>query len=255
MLRVNNLNGFGSRRASLDALLLASPIFIDPTNLSSMWQEITGTSGTPVGANDVVGSIRNLGTLGGIARATTTGQRPILRNSGSLWWLEINGTTNDISLPFTLQTPNSIWMANGLRVESTSEDWCGFGSWISSGNSDWQTATTFVAGRQQNTNNFIVSRNNSPTIAAQAFSYSTDTVFTALSSTGEISTKVDLGSKVSDFRTSGAHSVDTVRFFSRLSGETVAGRFTGFVARFEVPSVADENAIISRIAARQGRTL
>lgn len=76
-------------------------IWVDPSDLSIMRQEITGASAsTPVVSGDPVGSILNKGAVGGWLTAPSTGARPILRtDGGGRYYLEFDGS-ND-SLEFT----------------------------------------------------------------------------------------------------------------------------------------------------------
>lgn len=89
MLRLNHLDGLGVRFAE------GFRVFFDPSVLSSMRQDRTGAAATiPAAVDQPVGSILNLGTLGGWWTAPSDTARPILRNAGSVWWLE--GSTNRI---------------------------------------------------------------------------------------------------------------------------------------------------------------
>lgn len=70
-------------------------IWFDPSDLSSMWQEITGSSGfTPVAVGDPIGSIRNKGTVGGWATAPSTSNRPVLGKTGDLYYIKADINTS-----------------------------------------------------------------------------------------------------------------------------------------------------------------
>lgn len=97
--------GFGlglSRRRARNlygAPPIAMTVWIDPRNLGSMRQEITGASATtPAVVDSPVGSVRNLGSLGGWFQSPSTSARPILRNSGARFWLEFDGSDDSINL-------------------------------------------------------------------------------------------------------------------------------------------------------------
>lgn len=63
----------------------------DPSDLSTMYQDTAGT--TPcTSAGQTVGKILDKSGNGCHATAPNNGARPILRNSGALWWLEFNGS-------------------------------------------------------------------------------------------------------------------------------------------------------------------
>jgi len=62
----------------------------DPSDLSTMFQDAAGT--TPVtSAGQPVGLMRDKSGRGNHASQATSASRPILRNSGALWWLEFDG--------------------------------------------------------------------------------------------------------------------------------------------------------------------
>lgn len=65
-------------------------IWLDPSDLATMFQDDAGT--TPVtAAGQVVGLIRDKSGNGNHATQATAASKPILRNTGALWWLEFDG--------------------------------------------------------------------------------------------------------------------------------------------------------------------
>lgn len=75
-------------------------IWLDPSDLSSMWKERTGASATTAAeVDDVVGTVLNKGSAGGYAVADTDAARPILRQSGGRYYLEFDGTDDLLTLP------------------------------------------------------------------------------------------------------------------------------------------------------------
>lgn len=257
MLRVNNLNGFGANFR--DSELLASPVFIDPSDLSSMWQEITGTSGTPAVVNSVVGSFRNKGSLGGIARAANTGTaRPVLRQTGSFYYLETT-TESLVTLDFASQTPSAIWWAHAMRLDS-SNAFAGFGSWVTPGSGDdWNTLTHIVGNREFAGANVGVTRTSGGGIAVaiQDGLFGADRVYSFNSNTTQNASKVDLGADVSTAASNPNFSINRVHILGRPTSGTdgFVGRSHGFVGRFVIPSASESTRIIQRLAYRQGRTL
>lgn len=68
----------------------------DPSDLLSMFQDDLGV--TPVtAANQAVGMIRDKSGNGNHAVQATASSRPILRNSGALWWLSFDGVDDFLS--------------------------------------------------------------------------------------------------------------------------------------------------------------
>jgi len=80
------------------ALLALNPaILFAPGVAGSCFQERTGASATTPSTNgDVVGSLKNQGTLGGWAVASTDAKRPILRVSGGLTYIEFDGVDDEL---------------------------------------------------------------------------------------------------------------------------------------------------------------
>jgi len=257
MLRVNNLNGFGANFR--DSELLASPVFIDPSDLSSMWQEITGTSGTPAAVNSVVGSFRNKGSLGGIARAANTGTaRPVLRQTGSFCYLETT-TESLVTLDYSSQTPDQLWWAHALRLDS-SNAFAGFGSWTTAASGlDWNTLAHVVGGREFAGADINVTRTSGSGVgvAIQNGLFSADRVYSFNSNTTQNASKVDLGADVSTAASNPNFSINRVHILGRPTSGTdcFVGRSHGFVGRFVIPSASESTRMIQRLAYRQGRTL
>lgn len=79
-------------------------IWLDPSDLLTMFQDAAGT--IPVTAADQpVGLIRDKSGRGNHASQSTAASRPMLRNSGTLWWLEFDGVDDFLvsgNIPFTL---------------------------------------------------------------------------------------------------------------------------------------------------------
>lgn len=76
-------------------------IVLNASDSTALFQEITGASATtPAGVGDLVGTVINTGLLGGYWTAPTTGVRPVLRQTGALYYLEFSGT-NRLVLPLS----------------------------------------------------------------------------------------------------------------------------------------------------------
>jgi hypothetical protein len=87
MLRVTQSSGFGA--GDWTPALISPEFWIDPSDLSTLWQETTGGSATtPSGVGDRVGSIRNKGSLGGWLTAADNTARPVLRQVNGAYALE-----------------------------------------------------------------------------------------------------------------------------------------------------------------------
>jgi hypothetical protein len=96
----------------------------NPAALSSMFQDTAGT--TPVtAAGQPVGLIK--GQTGQGRDLVANGTKPFLRNSGSLWWLELNGTSDSITGSFSLTSPlTRVTAARQITWVSGGRLWEGF---------------------------------------------------------------------------------------------------------------------------------
>ena len=92
--------------------------WLDPSDLSTLFQELTGASATtPSLVGDPVGSARNKGTLGGWFVAPFTSWRPTLRKQGGSYYLEYDATINSPVLALqTTGTPKLLQLFAATRV-------------------------------------------------------------------------------------------------------------------------------------------
>lgn len=92
-------------------------VWLDPSDLSTMFQDSPGT--TPVtAAGQPVGLILDKSGRGNNASQATAGSRPILRNSGALWYLEFDGVDDFLvtgSIGFTI---DKMSVFSGMRKTS-----------------------------------------------------------------------------------------------------------------------------------------
>lgn len=106
----------GSSGLSLlsQVLALSPSALFDLSVANTLYQERTGASATtPSAVGDVVGSMKNLGTAGGWAIAPSDAARPILRQSGSLYYLETDGVDDEMDIStITLSAPPAVVVAH-----------------------------------------------------------------------------------------------------------------------------------------------
>lgn len=90
----------------------------DPSDLSTMFQDSAGA--TPVtAAGQPVGLIRDKSGRGNHASQATAASRPMLRNSGGLWWLEFDGADDFLETSaINLTATNKLSGFFGLRKVS-----------------------------------------------------------------------------------------------------------------------------------------
>lgn len=90
-------------------------LWLDPSDLATMFQDDAGT--VPVtAAGQVVGLILDKSGNGNHASQATAANKPILRNSGALWWLEFDGSNDFLSTPsIDLTGTSKVTMFSGAR--------------------------------------------------------------------------------------------------------------------------------------------
>lgn len=90
---VTDVTGVDDPTIPFSAMLAYNPhLAFYPALAGSCFQERTGASATTAsGDGEVVGSLKNWGTLGDWHVAPSDGARPIRRQSGSLWYLDADG--------------------------------------------------------------------------------------------------------------------------------------------------------------------
>jgi hypothetical protein len=110
-------------------------IWLDPSDASTMWKERTGSPPTtPAVVDDVVGTILNKGTAGGYWRATSDAQRPILRQSGALYYLDFDGTDDGLYSASSVTVGNDGTLAIAAQFDALPNFFCGIGIVSTSGN-------------------------------------------------------------------------------------------------------------------------
>lgn len=102
-------------------------VWYDPSDMTTLFQDNLGT--VPVtAAGQVVGMMKDKSGRGNHATQSSVGSKPILRNSGALWWLEFDGVDDFLvtsSVDFTATDKMSVFAgvrklsdaATGIVVE------------------------------------------------------------------------------------------------------------------------------------------
>ena len=97
-LMLNHLVGFGAAptesAAAFPQSLFTAGVqgaYYEIADLSTLFQESTGSGTTPASVNGVVGTIRDKSGLGNHLQAISDATRGILRQSGSLYYIEFDG--------------------------------------------------------------------------------------------------------------------------------------------------------------------
>jgi len=87
-------------------LALNPVVMLDVSQLATMWQDRGGAAATtPAVVDSPVGTMKNLGTIGGYFLAPSDAARPTLRSAAGLYWLQFNGTNQIMSLTFAVTQP------------------------------------------------------------------------------------------------------------------------------------------------------
>jgi hypothetical protein len=106
------------RGFSASALFAAGEqgFWFDPSDLSSMYQDSTGTT-TPAVVDGPVGYIRDKSGRGNHATQTTDANRPTLRLASGLYYLEFDGTNDSLVTP-TITLADAVTICAGVNKTS-----------------------------------------------------------------------------------------------------------------------------------------
>lgn len=111
-------------------------MWFDPSDLSSMFQDAAGT--IPVtAANQQVGKILDKSGRGNHATQSTGASRPILRNSGAIWFLEFDGVNDFLvtgNASFTVASEMSVLAGVGKITDAAAGTIAEFGSDVTTAN-------------------------------------------------------------------------------------------------------------------------
>jgi hypothetical protein len=103
LLTAGSLGGAGFSPISLNPYL-----WLDPSDLTTLFQERTGASATtPSVVDGVVGTILDKSGNARHLVAPSDAARPLLKNSGAVYWLEFDGSDDRMAALFSLSQPIS----------------------------------------------------------------------------------------------------------------------------------------------------
>lgn len=158
-------------------------IWLDIFDSNTLFQETTGASATtPAGVNDPVGTIANKGSSGGYAVAPADGNRPVLRQSGGLFYLEFDGTDDVLVLPVGL-IGTTVTLGFAIRdTNGTDGTFRAFTGICAASGSDLTSANTWVlsTGESGQSTNMVIFRSSGASTAAKvAHSRGVDEVWIA----------------------------------------------------------------------------
>ncbi|HJR33159.1 MAG TPA: hypothetical protein VJ889_30905 [Pseudomonas sp.] len=92
-------------------------VWFDPSDMTTLFQDGAGT--VPVTAADQpVGRMLDKSGRGNHATQVTAGSRPLLRNSGALWWLEFDGVDDFLATGSIAFVSDKILIGAGIRKTS-----------------------------------------------------------------------------------------------------------------------------------------
>lgn len=87
-------------------LSLSPHLWLDPSDLTTLRQERTGASATtPSVVDGVVGTMLDKSGNGHHVVAPSDAARPILRSSGAMYWLELDGSDDTLAVSYALAQP------------------------------------------------------------------------------------------------------------------------------------------------------
>ena len=109
----------GGGGGGFDPSSVSPDLFIDPSNLATLWKDTGGTTSVTADG-DLVARADNAGTAGGNYNMASSAARPVYKTSGGLHWLLYDGATDYLeNTSFSMDGDN--WdMIIGGRVITTS---------------------------------------------------------------------------------------------------------------------------------------
>lgn len=235
-------------------------VWYDPSDLTSMYQGRTGTTAAAV--DSPVGQLLDKSGNGNHAVAPTDAARPILRESGGLYYLEFDGTDDGLSVAtFNMSSTDKLSIFTGLDKDSNSSQIvCELSSTVGT-----NTGTFFVVSGED-----LVARYNSISRGSASVIGTQSAKFTATGyapDTAIITAQHDISGDLSTIRRNGVAGTDgtadkgagnfgsytlfigsrnnsSLRFSGNLYGLVIRGALT-----------ADVTNIESWMAAKTGVTL
>lgn len=111
-MRLGLRSGFGpSGGAAFTPASLSPTAWYDPSDLATVWQDSART--TPASVNGVVGALDDKSGNGNHLIQATGAAKPILRQSGALYWIETDGVDDYMDATGVAMTqPNALWFAS-----------------------------------------------------------------------------------------------------------------------------------------------
>ncbi len=224
----------------------------DPSDLSTLFQDSAGV--IPVtAAGQPVGLMRDKSGSGNHASQVTSTMRPILRNSGALWWLQFDGI-DDFLFVADNQGLKSSKMSLFIGVNplalSSREDW------FSSGNSVGYSTNNYTVGNSS-VGIQLLPRTPASTIALSAISASAPIVVSVISDNAQslVQTKIN-GIQAAD-KTATFGTDNTAGFFiGKSSNGSPSGMYLfGMIARGASTLSADKLSTEKYLAAKSGVTI
>lgn len=225
----------------------------DPSDLASMFQLSTGTIAAAV--NSPVGYLADKSGNGNHAIQANLGSRPILRQSGALYYLDFDGV--DDRLVATLTATITGTVVTGVVAARYTTGAANFGKYLAATNgvaaSDVSVANILFSFNSTG-NTFPIHINAGTAIALAA---DTDAVIHVDLTATNLRNKLDAGALLSS-----AHGQATALGITLLglmaeptAGNFQFGRFHGGLVINRLLTTAEQTSLTTYLAAKQGRTL
>lgn len=241
-------------------------IWLDPSDLSSMWKERTGASATtPAVVDDVVGTILNKGSLGGYAVAGTDAARPILRKSGDIYWLEFDGSDDLLALPVAGPLGANVTLAMAIRDLAGSHGnirwFAGIGHVSGADNTSGNTMCLVTGWSTSNVNIGVMSASGAyATGTLLAHTLGSDEVWIATKASANYSNQLDNGTPGTQGsytnQSIGSASSNPFKVGAANTGQTQTSyRLHGAVMAAVVWAGDDLDNLRTYLGAQQGRSL
>lgn len=165
-------------------------LFLDPSDITTMWEERTGASATTQSSVDgVVGTMLNKGTVGGYFTAAADTRRPILRQTGALFYLEFDGVDDYLAGA----AASNFWAVADAAL-------CLSGRNTNNGDALAGDNGTILYLRNHTTSGNSAEMQNwdgGPDLAAASYTYNTDAVFLGKHTGGAVTLQINNGTEAS----------------------------------------------------------
>ena len=233
------LTGGGGSAAAFSPLSLSPHLWLDPSDLTTLWKDTSGTD--PVTADgDAVARIDDKSGNGLNLTQATEGSRPLYKTSGGFHWLEGDGDDDFLTVSSSPVSQPTCWAVAGRFITTPA------GRNAMLGNTGAGSIFFEFNG------NFLLYAGLEAT-GATAVADGTD--FVAICIFNGASSRIDIDGETGDDINPGTETESGAQIFSRQSMEFANARIYEHLRFDYIPNSAQLASLVTYLAAKQGRVL